>query len=137
MRAGGIIPTPPALTRMSEPTRLPREAETALAAYSAGEISAEIALMRLLLAFGDDIAVFDCLQRLNADELLRLAGENRTGLSKTAALVHSGLVRERSGSIGAILPGLTWSSGGWAACVGMVVVVQAAMATVIAVSWKR
>jgi SAM-dependent methyltransferase len=87
---------------MSEPTRLPREAETALAAYSAGEISAEIALMRLLLAFGDDIAVFDCLQRLNADELLRLAGENRTGLSKTAALVHSGLVRERSGSIGAI-----------------------------------
>jgi predicted MFS family arabinose efflux permease len=41
------------------------------------------------------------------------------------------------GSIGAVLPGLTWSTGGWAACVGMVVVVQAFMATVIAVYWKR
>lgn len=41
------------------------------------------------------------------------------------------------GSVGAILPGLTWSTGGWAACVGMVVVIQALMATVIAVSWRR
>jgi predicted MFS family arabinose efflux permease len=41
------------------------------------------------------------------------------------------------GSIGAILPGLTWSAGGWAACVGMVVVMQMLMATVIAVSWRR
>jgi predicted MFS family arabinose efflux permease len=41
------------------------------------------------------------------------------------------------GSIGAVLPGLAWSTGGWAACVGMVVVVQAFMATVIAVYWKR
>jgi MFS transporter, YNFM family, putative membrane transport protein len=41
------------------------------------------------------------------------------------------------GSIGAILPGLTWSTGGWAACVGMVVVMQAMMATVIAVYWRR
>lgn len=41
------------------------------------------------------------------------------------------------GSIGAILPGLTWSAGGWAACVGMVVVMQVLMATVIAVYWRR
>ena len=41
------------------------------------------------------------------------------------------------GSIGAILPGLTWSAGGWAACVAMVVVMQALMATVIAVYWRR
>jgi YNFM family putative membrane transporter len=41
------------------------------------------------------------------------------------------------GSIGAILPGLTWNAGGWAACVGMVVVMQMLMATVIAVSWRR
>jgi predicted MFS family arabinose efflux permease len=41
------------------------------------------------------------------------------------------------GSIGAILPGLTWSTGGWTACVAMVVAMQALMAVVIAVSWKR
>ena len=41
------------------------------------------------------------------------------------------------GSIGAVLPGLTWSTGGWAACLGMVVVMQALMAAVIAVYWRR
>jgi predicted MFS family arabinose efflux permease len=41
------------------------------------------------------------------------------------------------GSIGAILPGLTWSAGGWTACVAMVVAMQALMAAVIAVSWRR
>jgi predicted MFS family arabinose efflux permease len=41
------------------------------------------------------------------------------------------------GSIGAILPGLTWSTGGWAACVGMVIAMQVVMAAVIAVYWKR
>jgi YNFM family putative membrane transporter len=41
------------------------------------------------------------------------------------------------GSIGAILPGLTWSVGGWPACVAMVVAMQAAMATIIVFGWKR
>jgi len=41
------------------------------------------------------------------------------------------------GSVGAVLPGLTWSVGGWPACVAMVLVMQAAMATVILLAWKR
>lgn len=40
------------------------------------------------------------------------------------------------GSLGAVLPGLTWSIGGWAACVAMVVAMQALMALVIAVYWR-
>src|SRR5205807_10530280 len=41
------------------------------------------------------------------------------------------------GSIGAILPGLTWSTGGWPACVAMVIAMQAFMAAVIFFFWKR
>lgn len=41
------------------------------------------------------------------------------------------------GSVGAVLPGLTWSLGGWPACVAMVLVVQAAMASVIVLAWRR
>jgi len=40
------------------------------------------------------------------------------------------------GSIGAVLPGLTWSAGGWPACVAMVIVMQALMATVVAIYWR-
>jgi len=88
---------------MSEPARLPADAQKVLAAYSAGEISAEIALMRLLLATGDDAAVFDCLEELDGSgELLRVAAKNRSGLARTAALVRSGLTDDRMGSIAAI-----------------------------------
>ena len=41
------------------------------------------------------------------------------------------------GSIGAVLPGLTWSAGGWPACVAMVLAMQAFMASVVALYWKR
>jgi len=41
------------------------------------------------------------------------------------------------GSIGAILPGLTWNAGGWPACVAMVIAMQALMAVVIVFAWKR
>jgi YNFM family putative membrane transporter len=41
------------------------------------------------------------------------------------------------GSVGAVLPGLTWSSGGWPACVAMVLAVQAIMATIILCAWRR
>ena len=41
------------------------------------------------------------------------------------------------GSVGAVLPGLTWSIGGWPACVAMVLVMQALMAAVIALFWRR
>jgi predicted TPR repeat methyltransferase len=74
----------------------------ALAAYAAGEISAEIALMRLLLALGDDVAVFDFLENHGAAELLRVAKQCHAGLARTAALIRAGLARERAGSIDAI-----------------------------------
>lgn len=41
------------------------------------------------------------------------------------------------GSIGAVLPGLTWSMGGWPAVVAMAVAMQILMATVIAIFWTR
>jgi len=41
------------------------------------------------------------------------------------------------GSIGAVLPGLTWSTGGWPACVAMVLAMQAFMAGVILFFWRR
>src|SRR5436853_1906704 len=41
------------------------------------------------------------------------------------------------GSIGAVLPGLTWSTGGWPACVAMVLAMQAFMAAVIFLFWRR
>jgi SAM-dependent methyltransferase len=87
---------------MTEPGSFGPEARAALAAYSAGEISAEIALMRLVLAFGDDAAVFDFLDKFGPAELLRVAAQNRAGLARTAALVGAGLAHERTGSIDAV-----------------------------------
>lgn len=40
------------------------------------------------------------------------------------------------GSVGAVLPGLTWNIGGWPAVVAMAIVMQALMAAVIAVYWR-
>jgi len=96
--------------RVSGAAQLPPQARAALAGYSAGEISAEIALMRLLLALGDEAALFNCLENLAVANpaipalaaLLRAAAANRTGLARTAALVRSGLAHERRGSIAAI-----------------------------------
>jgi len=41
------------------------------------------------------------------------------------------------GSVGAVLPGLTWTIGGWPGCVAMVLGAQTLMAVVIAVYWRR
>jgi MFS transporter, YNFM family, putative membrane transport protein len=41
------------------------------------------------------------------------------------------------GSIGAVLPGLTWNVGGWPACVAMVIAMQIFMASMIWFGWKR
>ncbi len=41
------------------------------------------------------------------------------------------------GSIGAVLPGLTWSIGGWSAVVAMAIAMQILMATVVAIFWTR
>jgi SAM-dependent methyltransferase len=91
----------------TELASVPPAARDALGAYFAGRISAEIALMQLLLALGDDIALFDCLERLDgmasaATTLLQVAAANRAGLARTASLVRSALVCERTGSIAAI-----------------------------------
>jgi SAM-dependent methyltransferase len=77
-------------------------ADAALAAFARGEISAEIALMRLLLAFGDASAVMAHLEKAGRSELLQLARAHREGLSGVAALVAAGLTAERTGGIAAI-----------------------------------
>lgn len=41
------------------------------------------------------------------------------------------------GGVGAVLPGLTWTTLGWPACVAMVLTMQALMAVVIWFGWKR
>ena len=41
------------------------------------------------------------------------------------------------GSFGAFLPGLAWERAGWPACVAMVVAVQAAMALIAALAYRR
>ncbi len=39
--------------------------------------------------------------------------------------------------MGAFLPGLAWNTGGWAACVAMVVAVLAVMAAIAALAYRR
>jgi predicted MFS family arabinose efflux permease len=41
------------------------------------------------------------------------------------------------GSFGALLPGLAWETGGWPACVAMVIAMLAIMASVIALVWRE
>jgi predicted MFS family arabinose efflux permease len=41
------------------------------------------------------------------------------------------------GSMGAFLPGLAWEHGGWPACVAMVVAVQAVVALIAALAYRR
>jgi MFS transporter, YNFM family, putative membrane transport protein len=41
------------------------------------------------------------------------------------------------GSMGAFLPGLAWNSGGWAACVAMVIAVLATMALIASLAYAR
>jgi predicted MFS family arabinose efflux permease len=41
------------------------------------------------------------------------------------------------GSMGAFLPGLVWERGGYPACVAMVIAVQAAMALIAALAYRR
>ena len=74
----------------------------AVGAYLRGEISAEIAVMRLLLALGDAAAVIRYLEEIHQSELLLVARAHRDGLTGVAALVEAGLARERAGSVDAI-----------------------------------
>ncbi|MGE0260302.1 MAG: methyltransferase domain-containing protein [Alphaproteobacteria bacterium] len=72
-------------------------AEAALAAYRGGEISAEIALMRVVLAIGDAASVIGWLEAAGEAALLRLARAHRGRLEGVTALVAAGLATERGG----------------------------------------
>jgi SAM-dependent methyltransferase len=87
---------------MSTPTETeapacPAAARAVLVDYIAGKVSAEIALMHLLLATGGLAPLQSCLQTLAAtgrEPLLRLAqlaSEHMEGLAKAAGLVEAGL----------------------------------------------
>jgi SAM-dependent methyltransferase len=76
-------------------------AEAALAAYRQGEISAEIALMRIVLAIGDLASLIGWLEAAAEPELLRVALARRDRLGGVASLVTAGLTDERN-SVAAI-----------------------------------
>ena len=56
---------------------------------------------------------------------------------RTSAIGFYAMAYYIGGSIGAVLPGLTWHSGGWPACVAMVLAMLAFMASMIWFGWKR
>jgi SAM-dependent methyltransferase len=77
-----------------------------LARYLAGEVSAEIALMNLLLACGGAGPVLRLLEPLAAHpeftELVGAAHTHRDGLERTARLVEAGLTEYAQGSLAAM-----------------------------------
>src|SRR4051794_3522717 len=77
-------------------------ASHALASYRRGDISAEIAVMCVLLALGSENAALARLTEAGETELLRVARAYRDGLDGVASLVRAGLTDERSGGIDAI-----------------------------------
>jgi SAM-dependent methyltransferase len=96
---------------MSEPQQdgangCPEIARPVLARYLAGEISAEIAIMQLLLALGGSAQIAEYLAVLPAQPAIRalhdILARHQPGLAGTAALVQEGLARERTGAIATI-----------------------------------
>lgn len=96
---------------MSEPPNdglngCPEVARPVLAHYLAGEISAEIAIMQLLLGLGGPVQIAECLAALPPQPAIRrlhdILARHPSGLAGTAALVKEGLARERIGAIAAI-----------------------------------
>ena len=69
-------------------------ADDALAAFARGEISAEIALMRLLLALGSAPLVLAHLRSAGQSELLKVVRTHGEGFARTGALVEAGLAAE-------------------------------------------
>src|SRR5437899_7121529 len=82
-----------------EAAACPAAARPVLVDYLAGELSAEIALMHLLLAAGALPPLQRCLQTLEATgrdaslRLAQLAAEHGEGLARAAGLVEAGLTR--------------------------------------------
>jgi YNFM family putative membrane transporter len=105
----------------------------AIALWAAGALLTLIPSLPLIIA---GLAVAACggfiVQATSTGYVALTAESGRTsaiGLYATSYYI--------GGSVGAVLPGLTWSMGGWSACVAMVLVMQALMATVIAVFWRH
>ena len=72
------------------------------------------------------------VQTISTGYVTAIAKEGRSsavGLYVTAFYV--------GGSMGAFLPGLAWDRAGWPACVAMVIAVQAAMALIAALAYRR
>ena len=88
----------------SPPNQAEADLPSALAAvlqrYRDGGLSAEVAVMQLLLACPDLEPLFDCLDRVGSRPefapLRRLACDNRDRLEQTARLIASGLAGERN-----------------------------------------
>lgn len=86
----------PGLTK-AEAAACPVAARPVLAAYLAGEVSAEIALMHLLLSAGGLPPLRECLRMLAGTRrdafvrLRQLADQNGEALARAAALVEAGL----------------------------------------------
>jgi YNFM family putative membrane transporter len=71
-------------------------------------------------------------QTINTGYVTMIAKEGRS--SAVGLYVTSFYV---GGSMGAFLPGLAWNSGGWPACIAMVVAMLAAMALIAALAYRR
>jgi SAM-dependent methyltransferase len=84
----------------------PDAARPMLRRYLAGEISAEVAIMQLLLAFGGVEPVAKCLSALPVQPAIRalqvIIERDAAALAGAAAVVEQGLARERTGAITAI-----------------------------------
>jgi predicted MFS family arabinose efflux permease len=105
----------------------------AIALWACGALLTLVPSLPLIIA---GLAVAACggfiVQATSTGYVALTAGSGRTsaiGLYATTYYI--------GGSIGAVLPGLAWSAGGWPACVAMVIAMQALMALVIAVYWRR
>jgi SAM-dependent methyltransferase len=87
----------------AEMAACPAAAHDVLARYLDGEVSAEIALMHLLLATGSLPDLQQCLRRLGATRrrplvrLARLAEAHGPGLARAAVLVEAGLTEADGG----------------------------------------
>ena len=90
----------------AELTGCPEAARPALARYLAGEISAELATMQLLLALGGMKSVAECLAALPEQPVIHalqhIVARGQPGLAGAAALVEQGLARERTGAVATI-----------------------------------
>jgi SAM-dependent methyltransferase len=84
----------------------PDAARPMLLRYLAGEISAEVVIMQLLLALGGMKSVVECLAAMPEQPAIHalqdIVARGQPGLAGAAALVELGLARARTGAVAAI-----------------------------------